>query len=112
MSPTRKTQHNDHHDLVGRVVSGLTIPAPIWEAHRTCEVCRAKDRSGDNLISEVLAFGRLWDGEQNAVSKAIGYAEHRSRSHRAVIRVYDDANNFVETHEHVSDFKEPSRAQL
>jgi hypothetical protein len=33
----------------------------------------------------------LWYGEPNAVANAIGYAEHCSRSHDAVIRVYDDA---------------------
>jgi hypothetical protein len=43
------------------------------------------------LISDVLPFGRLWDGEPNAISHAIGYALHRSRPHDAVIRVYDDA---------------------
>jgi hypothetical protein len=31
----------------------------------------------------------------------------RSRSHNAVIRVYDEAGNVIETHEHVGDFKEP-----
>jgi hypothetical protein len=36
---------------------------------------------------------------------AIGYAEHRSRSHHAVIRVYDAAGNVIETHEHEGDFK-------
>jgi hypothetical protein len=45
-------------------------------------------------------------GEPDAVSKAIGYAKFRSRSHRAVIRVYDDAGNVIETHEHAGDFKE------
>jgi hypothetical protein len=30
-------------------------------------------------------------GEPDAVSNAIGYAMHRSRSHDAVIRVYDEA---------------------
>jgi len=30
----------------------------------------------------------------------------RSRSHDAVIRVYDDAGNLIETHEHKGDFKE------
>ena len=30
----------------------------------------------------------------------------RSRSHDAVIRVYDDAGNVIETHEHKGDFKE------
>jgi len=38
---------------------------------------------------------------------AIGYAEHYSRSHDAVIRVYDDAGNVIETHAHNGDFKEP-----
>jgi hypothetical protein len=31
---------------------------------------------------------------------------HRSRSHRAVIHVYDEAGNVIETHEHAGDFKE------
>jgi hypothetical protein len=31
---------------------------------------------------------------------------HRSRSHDAVIRVYDEAGNVIETHEHTGDFKE------
>jgi len=32
---------------------------------------------------------------------------HSSRSHHAVIRVYDDAGNLIETHEHKGDFKGP-----
>jgi hypothetical protein len=36
---------------------------------------------------------------------AIGYAMHRSRSHDAVIRVYDEAGNVIETHEHAGDFR-------
>ena len=28
------------------------------------------------------------------------------RSHNAVIRVYDEAGNVIETHEHKGDFKE------
>jgi hypothetical protein len=46
-------------------------------------------------------------GESNAISNAIGYAEFFSRSHEAVIRVYDEVGNVVETHEHKGDFKEP-----
>jgi len=41
-----------------------------------------------------------------AVSNAIGYAKFDSRSHDAVIRVYDDAGNLIETHQHAGDFKE------
>jgi hypothetical protein len=38
------------------------------------------------------------DDEPNAVKNAIGYAEHHSRSHDAVIRVYDDAGNVIDFH--------------
>jgi hypothetical protein len=40
-----------------------------------------KDKRGVDLISDVLPFGRLWYGEQNAITNAVGYAEHFSRSH-------------------------------
>jgi hypothetical protein len=40
-------------------------------------------------------------GEPSAVSNAIGYAMHYSRSHDAVIRVYNEAGNVIEAHEHV-----------
>jgi hypothetical protein len=36
---------------------------------------------------------------RDAVSDAIDYAKHCSRSHDAVIRVYDEAGNAIETHE-------------
>jgi hypothetical protein len=39
-------------------------------------------------------------------SNAIDYAKFRSRSHDAVIRVYDEACNVIETPEHAADFKE------
>ena len=55
------------------------------------EVRPRKDGRGFDLISDVLPFGRLWYGEPNAVSSAIGYAKHLSRSHNAVICVYDEA---------------------
>ena len=66
----------------------------------------ARDR-GVDLISDVLPFGRLWYGEPNAASNAIDYAKFYSRSHDAVIRVYDAADNVDETHEHKGDFKKP-----
>ena len=71
------------------------------------EVRPRKDKRGIELISEALPFGRLWYGEPNAVNNAMGYAMHRSRSHDAVIRVYDAAGNVIETHEHTGQFKEP-----
>jgi hypothetical protein len=62
------------------------------------------DHRGVDLISDALPFGRLWYGEPDAISNAIGYAKFRSRSHDAVIRVYDDTGNVIETHEHAGDF--------
>jgi hypothetical protein len=55
------------------------------------EVRPRKDHRGVDLISEALLFGRLWYAEPDAISNAIGYAKFRSRSHDAVIRVYDAA---------------------
>jgi hypothetical protein len=66
-----------------------------------------KDKRGIDLISVVLPFGKLWYGEPNAARNAIGYAKFRSRSYDAVIRVYDEAGNVIETHEHAGEFKEP-----
>ena len=43
---------------------------------------------------------------QTQSAMRLGYAQHRSRSHDAVIRVYDEAGNVIETHEHKGDFKE------
>jgi hypothetical protein len=62
------------------------------------EVRPRKDRRGFDLMSDVLPFGRLWYDGPNSVSNAIGYAEHFSRAHDAVIRVYEGAGNVIETH--------------
>jgi hypothetical protein len=50
--------------------------------------------------------GRFWHGGPKAIENAIGYAKFYSRSHDAVIRVYDDAGNVIETPEHKGEFKE------
>ncbi|HEY3138462.1 MAG TPA: hypothetical protein VGL29_20730 [Blastocatellia bacterium] len=71
------------------------------------EIRPRKDRRGFDLISDVLPFGHLWYAEPNAISNAIGYAKFFSRSHDAVIRVYDQAGTVIETREHTGDFKEP-----
>ena len=72
----------------------------------TYEVRPRRDRRGVDLISDALPFGRLWYAEPNAVANAIGYAEHRSRSHDAVIRVYDEWGNVIETQERKGELKE------
>jgi hypothetical protein len=52
------------------------------------------------MISDALPFGGLWYTQ-------ISHAEFYSRSHDAVIRVYDAAGKRIETREHKCDFKEP-----
>jgi hypothetical protein len=49
----------------------------------------------------------VWYGEPDVINNAIGYAKFFSRSHDAVIRVYDDAGNVIDTYEQAGDFKEP-----
>ena len=55
----------------------------------------------------------LLDGAESrpntASVKIIRYAKFFSRSHDAVIHIYDDDGNVIETHEHKGDFKEWKR---
>jgi len=58
---------------------------------------------GVDLIRDAPPFGRLW---YDTPDHAIGYAQHHSRSHDAVIRDYDATGNVIKTDEHKGDFKE------
>ena len=60
---------------------------------------RLTNRSSQRLIGAIIQ-------ELNAISNAIDYAKFRSRSHDAVIRVFDEAGNVIGTHEDAGDFKE------
>ena len=90
--------------------ANMTIRKPLKLANQCSphlyEVLPRSDKRGVHLISDVLPFGRLWYGEPNAISNAIGYAKFFSRSHDAGIRVYGGAGNVIETHEQAGDFKE------
>jgi hypothetical protein len=70
------------------------------------EVRPRKDHRGVDLISDALPFGRLWYGAPNAITNAIGYAKFYSRSHDAVICVYDETDNLIQTDEHAGEFRE------
>jgi hypothetical protein len=77
-------------------------PGAMTTSKHVYEIRPRKDRRGVDF-SDALPFGRLWYGEPNAASNAIGYAKFYSRSHDAVIRVYNAAGNLIETHEHTGD---------
>lgn len=64
------------------------------------------DERGVDLISAVLPFGRLWYSGPDAISHAIGYGLFYSRSDDAVIHIFDESGNLIETHDHKGDFKE------
>ncbi len=99
------SEHATRNNLTNRSSQPLAVAMP--SSQHLYEVRPRKDHRGVNLISDALPFGRLWYDGPEAVGNAIGYAEHRSRSHDAVIRVYDEAGTVIETHEHAGGFKEP-----
>ena len=69
------------------------------------QVRPCKDHCGVNFRCAAIRQLVVWRAERDG--NAIDYAKHRSRSHDAVIRVYDAAGNLIETHERKGDFKEP-----
>ena len=78
---------------------------PITASQHVYEVCPRKDHRGVDLISDALpSFGRLW---YEQALDAVEYAKFYSRSHNAVIRVYDNAGNVIGTHEQTGEFKDP-----
>jgi hypothetical protein len=76
----------------------------ITVSQHVYEVRPRKDHRGVDLVSDALPFGRPWYGEPNAIGNSINYAKFRSRSHDAVIDVYDEAGNVIETHERKGGF--------
>ncbi|PYV72551.1 MAG: hypothetical protein DMG96_25755, partial [Acidobacteria bacterium] len=81
-------------------------PAPPTISTHVYEVRPRADQRGVDLISDALRFGALWYAGPNAITNAIGFAKFFSRSHDAVIRVYDEAGNVIETHEQTGDFRQ------
>ena len=53
-------------------VAACTFLGPTMHVY---EVRPRKDHRGIDLISDALPFGRLWYGEPNAISNAIGYTK-------------------------------------
>ena len=77
-------------------------PDAVTSSQHAYEVRPRKDKRGFDLISDALPFGGLWYLDARP---AISYAKFRSRSHDAVIRVYDEAGNVIE-YEQAGEFRE------
>jgi hypothetical protein len=85
-----------------------TTAYPKKEEVTIYEIRPRVDGNGCNLISDGLRFGRLWFAGPNAIANAIKFAKFYSRSHDAVIRVYDAAGNVIDRHAQAAgEFKEP-----
>ncbi len=67
----------------------VSYPAPDSDRNE-----RVSTKSLSNLSSQKFAPSSPW------------FHRFFSRSHDAVTRVFDDAGNVIETHEHAGDFKE------
>jgi hypothetical protein len=101
-----RIENEDQQRVIREFLSEQSARADRWICilMRVHKVHPVTDHRGFDLISDALPFGRLWYGEPDAISNAVDYAKFRSRSHDAVIRVYDEAGNVIETHEHASEF--------
>jgi hypothetical protein len=85
-------------ELWGRSKSRMEMsPAPEQDVY---EIRPRKDQEGFDLISDQLRYGPIWYAGPDAVRNAVAYAKYRShsRSHRAIIRVFDERGNATETH--------------
>ena len=71
------------------------------------EIRLRADHNGVDLISDVVPFSPVWYAGPNAIRNAIKYAKFCSRSHDAVIRVYDETGRVIETYEQAGDLFQP-----
>ena len=83
----------------------IVLTALASNSMHVYEVRPPSDKCGVELISDTLPFGKLWYSEPNAINNAVDYAKFYSRSHDAVIRVYDEADNVIQTHEQAGEFQ-------
>jgi hypothetical protein len=79
-------------------------PAPARDVY---EIRPRKDGDGFDLISDRLRRGPIWYAGPDAVRNAVAYAKYNShsRSHRPIIRVFDEFGAAIETHEFAPDFR-------
>ena len=62
-------------------------------------------------VSDALPSSPMWYRGPKAIADAIDHAKFFSRSHDAVIRIYDQAGNMIETDDHVGESFGVSKAQ-
>jgi len=85
-----------------------TIRRPKRSTIRTdvYEIRPRADKHGVDLVGDPLPYSPMWYRGPKAITDAIDHAKFSSRSHDAVIRVYDETGNVIGTHTQAGDFKE------
>jgi hypothetical protein len=83
--------------LLGDANSRMEMSA----SHDIYEIRPHNDWDGFELNSDRLRRGPIWYLGRDAVRYAVAYAKYRSRSrsHRAIIRVFNEVGNATETQE-------------
>jgi hypothetical protein len=77
-----------------------TIRTDVYEI-RPCA-----DKDGVDLVSDALPYSPMWYRGPKAITDAIDHARFFSRSHDAVVHIYDKSGNVIETHEHSGNVRE------
>jgi hypothetical protein len=100
-SPAQRSSRRRSKTRCTAVRSALIRNPVSFSSERTMQrfPSRSASRSSGNSTWLGLPFGRLCYGGPTAASNAVDYAKSYSRSHDAVIRVYDAGGNVVQTHE-------------
>src|SRR5437763_17156751 len=70
------------------------------------EIRPRADKDGVDLVSDALPHSPMWYGGPKAVTDAIDHAQYLSRSHDAVVRIYDEAGILIETDGQVDESRE------
>ena len=91
------------HDSGWNLNRGVTTTS----SEHVYEIRPRKDRRGFDLIGDRLPLGLLWFEGPDALVDAVIYAKFYSRSHPAIIRVFDESGAVVGTHESAGDFRGP-----
>jgi hypothetical protein len=97
--------------LASANTKGVSASSRVASSHLASAYTKrvsANTRKGRANTTRVTANRGSTDTTRCASTRRVSadaYVKHYSRSHDAVIRVYDDAGNVIETHEYKGDFK-------
>jgi hypothetical protein len=114
-SPRRKATRRERRRKADKVYRLQTVAHDsAWNSNRSVittsskhvyEIRPRKDRRGFELIGDRLPLGLLWFEGPDALVDAVIYAKFYSRSHPAIIRVFDESGAVVGAHESAGDFR-------